>query len=403
MVVELAYDCWSPPLFTPELCCLPADSGGNPECWTEPPFTFELCCKRSQEAQINLRKTLDFAATARKSCFEGSAPKQAPWICCHPVFGPGGNRACWGSQVPAVAHGRCCRKEDELVAPFLDAGFPRWDNLTGDDEYQFTYHSYLDWMARCQVEHNAMGLYDEGKGNWSGSVQYELYYWAGHLRLMLKEKPKRFLEQLSPDTRLNETLASLIRPEAMDRQIEVLDVGSGPMSVLGKVGPNLRPLKLMATDPLACAYQQLLRQVGLDPTSAMVAVEAEKLLTRFGIESFDLVHGRNSLDHTWNPVSAVDAMVQLARPGAAVYLYHARNEGELENYSMLHQWNFDAGGEDERDAILHSPSMGSVNLTDRLLRLYNATTAVRVIPNEDTGDKGFRKDFVEFIIRKPKP
>ena len=39
------------------------------------------------------------------------------------------------------------------------------------------------------------------------------------------------------------------------------------------------------------------------------------------------------------PLAAIDAMIDVARPGGVVYLRHEENEGKHANYKTLHHWD----------------------------------------------------------------
>jgi SAM-dependent methyltransferase len=54
---------------------------------------------------------------------------------------------------------------------------------------------------------------------------------------------------------------------------------------------------------------------------------------------FDIVHARNTLDHSYDPVRAVRQMAEVTKPGGAVILHHYRNEAKNEGYKGLHRWN----------------------------------------------------------------
>eukprot|EP00747_Dinoflagellata_sp_TGD_P037788 gnl/TRDRNA2_/TRDRNA2_139290_c0_seq1.p1 gnl/TRDRNA2_/TRDRNA2_139290_c0~~gnl/TRDRNA2_/TRDRNA2_139290_c0_seq1.p1 ORF type:complete len:171 (+),score=16.98 gnl/TRDRNA2_/TRDRNA2_139290_c0_seq1:54-515(+) len=142
----------------------------------------------------------------------------------------------------------------------------------------------------------------------------------------------------------------------------------------------------------------MLRQLGVDPPIRVESVDAERLLTRFKEASFDLIHSANALDHAWDPMAAIESMLDLLRPRGVVYLIHHRNEGADENYTMLHRWDFDAGGVGERDAIIRSAHGQTINVTARLLG--KATVKVQVFHNVTTDEDGQTEDLVEFVIRK---
>ena len=160
----------------------------------------------------------------------------------------------------------------------------------------------------------------------------ELEYWRSvltgeakdiyKLREAAEERPypPRFLEML-PD-----------RPPWW-----VLDVGSGPVSVLGR-DPRA---ELVQADPLAAEYAAMLEAVGIGPPGRLVAVEGERLVEEFGPESFDLVYSRNALDHTADPLEVLRQMCSVVRRGCWVVAETYINEGAGSGYAGLHRWNFD--------------------------------------------------------------
>jgi len=121
---------------------------------------------------------------------------------------------------------------------------------------------------------------------------------------------------------------------------EIIDVGAGPMTSLGKVWTG-RTLKITAVDPLAEGYDQLLAEFGITPPVRTIKGDATRLVEQFGEGRFDLVHGHNAIDHSADSPRAVREMFAIVRPGGSVFLAHARNEGERQKYAGMHRWNFD--------------------------------------------------------------
>jgi SAM-dependent methyltransferase len=181
----------------------------------------------------------------------------------------------------------------------------------------------------------SLGLRDA----WSRALPDEVQYWQDVIRTRGLAWPQQFNEQLSPDTPLQPyLLRRLPAPTGEGGTARILDVGSGPMTTIGKVSEG-RCIELVAVDPLAEQYAAALRAEGLTPPVPTIAGDAERLDALFPPSSFDLVHAKNSLDHTYNPVAALRQMVRVARPGCWVQLEHATNEAVRQAYTGLHQWN----------------------------------------------------------------
>ncbi len=154
--------------------------------------------------------------------------------------------------------------------------------------------------------------------------------------------PAQFQAKLDPDTRLDERLVPFL-PEGSDT-VRILDVGSGPLTVIGKKTPG-RTLEIVATDPLADAYNELMARHSIVPPVAPVAVEVETLSDVWPDGSFHLVHAQNCLDHAANPMQGIREMCKVVREGCFVVLYHARDEAERQSYKGLHKWNLRSEGD----------------------------------------------------------
>uniref|UniRef100_A0A7S0P6H3 Methyltransferase type 11 domain-containing protein n=1 Tax=Calcidiscus leptoporus TaxID=127549 RepID=A0A7S0P6H3_9EUKA len=118
----------------------------------------------------------------------------------------------------------------------------------------------------------------------------------------------------------------------------VLDVGAGPLSNLGnRCGSE--PVDLLATDALAPEYDHLLALVGLTPRVRTRYCPMEATSKCFARNFFDLVHSANALDHAQDPMAAVRAMVDVAKPGGYVVIICHVRERERQKASGMHQWN----------------------------------------------------------------
>jgi len=176
---------------------------------------------------------------------------------------------------------------------------------------------------------------------WSDGATWESAHWDeqwlrdAHERGLLD--PRRPLE--------DEFVLGAVDALPADRDpVRLLDVGSGPLTPLGKVHPRRR-LEITACDALAPQYDQILEQAGITPPVRTVEAHGERLLETFGPDTFDLVHCGNALDHHYDPVAALEGMLAVTRPGGMVLLNHYVNEGVFQDYLGMHQWNIEQRGD----------------------------------------------------------
>lgn len=99
---------------------------------------------------------------------------------------------------------------------------------------------------------------------------------------------------------------------------------------------------MIATDPLAPVYNALLQEAEITPLVRTQFAPAEGLSAFFDHSEFDVVHCRNALDHSADPIAGIIEMLRVVKVGGTVILRHYRNEAETTRYVGFHQHNFDA-------------------------------------------------------------
>lgn len=122
-------------------------------------------------------------------------------------------------------------------------------------------------------------------------------------------------------------------------RLSILDVGSGPLSLVGTRLPGV-DVELTAVDPLAEEYDALLRKHGIKPLTRVQPCPAEAVADVIGESRFDVVYSQNALDHTENAFAGLEQMVRVVKPGCWTVLKHTIDEAETESYGSLHDWNF---------------------------------------------------------------
>lgn len=175
------------------------------------------------------------------------------------------------------------------------------------------------------------------------ALKEEIDYWEGWLATRGGRYADGFAYLFDPnsevgDSALRAVLAGLNKGE--QGTASILDVGAGPASTVGQRFCG-RPVVVTAVDPLADDYRPLLLEYGLEPPVWTERLEGERLVERFGRERFDVAYARNALDHAVDPVAIVENMLEVVRRGGYVVLRHVRNEAVRQEYTQLHQWNFD--------------------------------------------------------------
>ncbi len=204
---------------------------------------------------------------------------------------------------------------------------------------------------------------------WNQGIGSEIRFWEEWIGKLAQDRS--ITDRLDESRPLQPTLCSLLaqaRPAPSAPPLEVLDLGSGPLTSLGRIWPG-HPVRITAADPLAAHDNAALDRGHIVPLSRPVEAQAEKLETVFQESSFDLVTAINSLDHSYDPLRAIRQAVRVVKPGHFVLLANERNEGENEAYAGLHQWNFAV----ENGAFVLWSKAGRHNVTEALKGVADVT------------------------------
>jgi ubiquinone/menaquinone biosynthesis C-methylase UbiE len=172
----------------------------------------------------------------------------------------------------------------------------------------------------------------------SSGLRDELSFWEEWFRTKSVNWPDDYHNRLDPEFPFSTEYRAVIDP-LPQKEIRILDVGAGPLTILGKKHPS-KQLMIQAVDVLAERYDELLAKYNVQPVVRTTFAEAENLTEYFAESSFDLVTARNCLDHAIDPVEAIRQIILVVKRSCFAILEHAENEGENQRYQGLHQWNF---------------------------------------------------------------
>src|SRR5262245_15815490 len=182
--------------------------------------------------------------------------------------------------------------------------------------------------------------YAASLGRWwllqaAGGPQYldELKFWEQTIRTC----PAGVFDPQVRDAAFPAELADVLKQvAATGRQPRVLEVGSGPLSLLA-AGVDRALFDLVAVDPLAVAYRNLLRMYGIRYPIDPIAGRGETLAAQFPLTRFDAVYCSNALDHTRSPIRSIAQMCDVLRPGGFLVLEGFVREGSEGGWAGLHQ------------------------------------------------------------------
>lgn len=227
-----------------------------------------------------------------------------------------------------------------------------------------------------------MSSISQSVSRWSAGIEAEARFWRlwastrGHIW------PEEFQRRLDPEAPLDHTVGVRISEGG-----SMLDVGSGPLTSLGKTCDG-KSFKLLACDPLAPLYDQILSENAISPLVRPEFAVAEDLSCFFPEEEFDVVYCQNALDHSFDPIRGIEEMLRVTKSGGHVILRHHINEAEHERYAGFHQYNFDEQDGEfviwnkssairVRDTLSAGSSMTHVRSGDNIEVVISKSTAAR--------------------------
>ena len=173
---------------------------------------------------------------------------------------------------------------------------------------------------------------------WSKRNSHEAGYWTDSLAA--PDSRERFADRLDPETEIGGASLRRAVEEIAREEVAILDVGSGPLTSVGKKYPG-KKIVLTAADALAEDYTNSLAKAGIEPLVPPVPVAGEDLLDYFGPESFDVAFMSNALDHTADPLLVIRNLLGVTKGDGRVALRHMKNEGERNSYFGIHIWNIE--------------------------------------------------------------
>lgn len=166
--------------------------------------------------------------------------------------------------------------------------------------------------------------------------QSEIDYWDKELSLT-GVYPEAIINRSTPGLMIKEYPNVFEKYRKRFSKIpKVLDVGSGPLSMLA-YGQNNNLISLTCVDPLGKVYMNLLKKYNFQNEYEIIDSPGELISKKFRKSSFDIVWIHNALDHSFSPKQTViEAEKVLATNGYLMILGWSK-EGTAEGFNGLHQ------------------------------------------------------------------
>ena len=176
--------------------------------------------------------------------------------------------------------------------------------------------------------------------NWAENLQEELEFWSYWAESNGAPNPEHHAERTNPATPIQTRIVEYGR-NLGKAKLDVLDVGSGPLTKVGHQAPADMAINVHTCDPLAPAYIEAFSRHGINIPNPPRFALAEYLSSFYNSNSMDVITYNNALDHSFYPIRSLNEMLRVVRVGGLIICSHKRNEGDNANYHGLHQFNID--------------------------------------------------------------
>lgn len=218
----------------------------------------------------------------------------------------------------------------------------------------------------------------------------EIAYWDKELSLK-GDYASNILARLTPEKMIDEypTLFEKYRGKISRTGAKVLDVGSGPLSLLA-YGYYQKLYELDCVDPLADKYLELLAKYDYRIDYRLIQCPGETLSTVFAENAYDIVWMHNALDHSQDPEIVVKELAKVLRPGGYLCIAGWANEGTAEGFLGLHQNDLRLVG-------------GRLHLSTKAVRApkqIDALDCLTVIESNQSKAKGASKEWMQIVYQK---
>lgn len=116
------------------------------------------------------------------------------------------------------------------------------------------------------------------------------------------------------------------------KEVKIAEVGCALVNTIGDSWPGVK-VDIYCSDKYAHEFRDLWREKNKVPRHPIQVADVENL--QYPANAFDIVHCRNVLDHTEDPVRAIEELKRVSKEW--VYLAHAQNQ--MDDYGGHHKWN----------------------------------------------------------------
>lgn len=206
---------------------------------------------------------------------------------------------------------------------------------------------------------------------WLKGIPYEIAFWSSYYSSTKRRKELFSWSEYGKPCRLDcfdvqSFMTAVDHPDPL-----MIDLGCALSYAVGNIFPSRPDVRVEYVDPLAPFYNRILDRHNIDRPHIRFGM-LEGISGFYPEGSVDLIHVRNALDHSAEPMAGIIQAVSCLRIGGVLYLNHFRNEAANEGYRGFHQWNITIEG----DRLILWNQDSRIDVADRLGDSASVETSV---------------------------
>lgn len=206
---------------------------------------------------------------------------------------------------------------------------------------------------------------------WLKGIPYEIAFWSSFYGSGKRRKELFSWSEYGKPCRLDcfdvqKFMQGIAHPAPL-----MIDLGCALSYAVGNLFPGRPDAIVQYVDPLAPFYNRILDRHHIDRPRIRFGM-IEGISGFFQEHSVDLIHVRNALDHSADPMAGIMQAVSCLRIGGVLYLNHFRNEAVNEGYRGFHQWNISI----EADRLILWNESSRIDVAEKLGDIASVETAI---------------------------
>lgn len=206
---------------------------------------------------------------------------------------------------------------------------------------------------------------------WLKGIPYEVAFWRSYYGSQRRRKDLFSWSAYGKTCELDCFDVQQYVASLPSDSVRVIDLGCALSYAMGNRFNCQKSVDVDYVDPLAHFYNRILDRYKISRPRIKFGM-IEGISGFYEPNSVDLIHVRNALDHSANPMLGILQAVEILKEGGILYLNHFKNEAVNEGYRGFHQWNITI----DNDKLIFWNNEERIDVAARLQEIASVKTAI---------------------------